>query len=116
MKILEVVELSESQELVDELIKLILKLHAKFTDPSSGTQTDIGKLQTPTINDNVPKSIANFSGVKRPEDVSKITADAIGTARENNDSVQINYCRHYNLHRKVVLQYYLQLVRLHYIF
>ena len=89
MKILEVVELSESQELVDELIKLILKLHAKFTDPSSGTQTDIGKLQTPTINDNVPKSIANFSGVKRPEDVSKITADAIGTARENNDTVQI---------------------------
>jgi len=89
MKIFEVVELSESQELVDELIRLILKLHTKFTDPSSGAQTDIGKLQTPKVDDSVPKSVANFSGVERPEDVSKITADAIGTARENNDTVQI---------------------------
>ena len=88
MKIFEVVELSENTELADKIVRAILKRHAALTQPNATTSvSSLGS--APGSEEPGAASIADFSKVKKPSEVAKITSDAVATARENDDLAAI---------------------------
>lgn len=88
MKIFEVVELSESTEIADKIVRAILKRHTTLTSPNA--TTSIGGLgSAPGSEEPGAASVADFSKVKEPSEVAKITSDAVATARENDDLAAI---------------------------